>query len=137
MNVPGILHADLHLFQSMPCLLNQELSMQAPNIVDAFQRAVPPQMRQRPIGSAANKLAVSSPRGGIAPTMNQFTPVMSGRFDQGGFNQEGFGDFGDLGMGPPVLINPISTPPVNSFVKATSSDFGVAEISAKRPRNGL
>ena len=108
--------------------------MQAPSVVDAFERSVPPQMRQRPIGAAANNPAVPSPRGG---PVNHFSPGMNGRFDQGGFSQEGFGDFGDLGMGPPVLINPTPMPPVNSFVKATSSEFGVGEISAKRPRNGL
>lgn len=114
------------------------LSMQAPNIVDAFQQAVPPQMRQRPIGAASMRPPVPSPRGGIAPSLNHFGPVMNGMhggFDQSGFGQRGFGDFGNFGMGPPADFNPTPVPPINSFVKASSSEFGVGEISAKRPRN--
>lgn len=94
-------------------------------------------MRQRPIGAAAMRPPVPSPRGGIAP-LNPFEPVMNGMhgaFDQGGFGQSGFRDFGNFGTGPPADFNPMPVPPTNSFVKASSSEFGVGEISAKRPRN--
>ncbi|KAK9837602.1 hypothetical protein WJX74_001200 [Apatococcus lobatus] len=106
---------------------------QVPSIVDAFERAIPPQMRQRPIGAAATRPPVPSPRGGTVP-LNHFAPGMNGGYVQDRFDQD-FGDFGNFGMGPPTHFHPISVPPVNSFVKSTSSEFGVGEISAKRPRN--
>ena len=130
------------------------MPLQAASTVGAFQHALPrgtvnwdhvPSHNLGPSGSMPTSCVRPDPRQhrllsnpGAVPPVRQFQsgpPFVNGAIHHGG--PAPAHHLGNFGVPSPETASPVGLAPVNTFVKAQSSEFGVNEITsvaAKRSR---